>query len=475
MGNNNHLPADPEAEAAVLGALLLDPDAYGNLPQSLKPSSFADRLYAQVFKAYVELRRENMPVDDFVLLERLSSKRGTRRDWVPVVATLTNGFPRGANIRHYAEIVLDRAQRRRLLKLGQRLLDTAAIQDQTPAQLRQSTREILDADDANGQIDPVLHSALMALEPQPAIPWILDPLISEGSVSLFVGDGGSKKTWSLLDLAVCVAMGKWWLNFHTSRSNVLIIDEESGKNRLSRRLGDVMRAHQAPAELPLWYTCLQGFNLLQPESIARIRALIAQTEARIVLFDALADFMRGGDENSVQDTQPVFHALRTIAETMNCGCVMIHHNNKSGQYRGSTGLKAAVDLMMAVESENESSLVTFTCEKARDSIIRPFSGTAHFEIGKFWLSGADPKTQQERFNRSERYVLEFLTKQSEGMALLTDITANASSCSPSGARNAIYALAERGLVERSNPGTTGIQASYRLKSEASRRIPVFSK
>ena len=58
-----------------------------------------------------------------------------------------------------------------------------------------------------------LHTAAEALLPQPPIDWIVETLISAGTVSLVYGDPGAKKTYSMLDLAVCVAMGIPWLGF----------------------------------------------------------------------------------------------------------------------------------------------------------------------------------------------------------------------------------------------------------------------
>jgi RecA-family ATPase len=63
-----------------------------------------------------------------------------------------------------------------------------------------------------------------ALQPLPPVDWIVEGLISAGSVNIFYGEGGSKKTWALLDMGVCVATGAQWLDFKTIKNHVLIID-----------------------------------------------------------------------------------------------------------------------------------------------------------------------------------------------------------------------------------------------------------
>ena len=60
---------------------------------------------------------------------------------------------------------------------------------------------------------PILHWAGEALDPQPPIPWIVEGVFSEGSLSVIFGEPGSKKTYAMLDCMVCVALGKPWLNF----------------------------------------------------------------------------------------------------------------------------------------------------------------------------------------------------------------------------------------------------------------------
>ncbi len=64
-------------------------------------------------------------------------------------------------------------------------------------------------------------TASQALQPQPPVEWVIDGLVSAGSVNVFFGEGGSKKTWALLDMAVCVASGKDWLDFKTRAATCL--------------------------------------------------------------------------------------------------------------------------------------------------------------------------------------------------------------------------------------------------------------
>lgn len=302
-------------------------------------------------------------------------------------------------------------------------------------------------------------SAVDALQPQPPIEWIVDGLISAGSVNVFYGEGGSKKTWSLLDMGICVARGDDWLNFKTQAGSVLLIDEESGQRRIKRRMGDVLRGHNADSSTPVFCVSLAGFDLGNQQTFMELHNLIAITRARLVIIDALADVMLGRDENAVKDVQPVFLALRKFAEETQVAIVIIHHANKGGNYRGSTAIKGALDLLLSVESKTGSNEITFKTEKARDTTTSSFAASANFLTDMFWLIPSTPSMQQA-FNKGHRYVLRYLL--ANGESTVKEISDKADSCSATAARNSVYELIERGLVKRVNAGSRGTVAIVNL-------------
>lgn len=306
-----------------------------------------------------------------------------------------------------------------------------------------------------------IGSAAQALKPQPDIEWVLRNFIGRRWVSIVCGEPGSKKTWALLDLVVCVASSEPWLSFSGPRTPVLWVDEESGEGRLLRRLGDAMRGHNAPADIPLHYVSLLGLNLTTEGGAQDLAELLEEVKPGLLVIDALSDIMLGGDENLVKDTQPIMHRLRQLAERHDCAVIVIHHVNKSGGYRGSSALKGAVDSLLLFESRPDSPIITVSCEKARDIIIPTFSAHAHFEIGSFRLAEADiGTTRTANLGPSERYVLRFLEN---GPATIRAIMDGADSCSPETARRAVYKLADAGRVRRADTGQStgrGNEAKY---------------
>lgn len=298
--------------------------------------------------------------------------------------------------------------------------------------------------------------------------FLVEGLITKGSVNLLVGEGGSKKTWAALDLAVCAAMGTSWLDFPTEQTPVLIVDEESGPRRLRRRLYETLNGHLVKREdmPPIAFTSLSMLDLTSADDVTALHTLILQTGAGLVIVDALADIMPGADENAVKDVQPVFMALRRVAESTQAAILLIHHSNKAnGSYRGSTAIKGAVDLMLMVESKAESKYITFTAEKARDIEPKTFTAVATWQIEaeQFYLS---PGAEESKVHLSEgqRYVLRYLSEHGES-ALDDLINSPEATCAVSTARNAVYSFIKSQHIKRTDKGGRGVPAVIDLTDE----------
>lgn len=289
--------------------------------------------------------------------------------------------------------------------------------------------------------------------------FLIDGLITKGSVNLLVGEGGSKKTWAALDLAVCVATGAQWLDFETKQTAVLLIDEESGPRRLQRRLFETLNGHLIKREdaPPIAFTSLAMLDMRNPDDVSALHVKIIESGAGLVIIDALADIMPGADENSVKDVQPVFMQLRRVAETTRAAIIIIHHSNKqNGSYRGSTAIKGAVDLMLMVDSVPDSKYITFKADKARDIEPKEFSALATWqaERAQFYLTATAVNPKQQ-FNKAQRHVLRYMLEQ-EGKGnqdiYLDEMADAATICAPRTAENAARNLIDSEHLEATSGG-----------------------
>jgi hypothetical protein len=300
--------------------------------------------------------------------------------------------------------------------------------------------------------------------------YLIDGLIPEASVSQFVGDGGSKKTWALIDMAVCVALGDDWLGFPLKQSGVLWIDEENGSHRMRRRLYMALNGHlvKPGTDLPIHFTCLNGANFRNTEGVDndvnKLHVLIEQTRAGLVVIDPQVNVTGGAKENSAEEMQPFFANLKKVADATGAAIVIIHHNNKNGDYRGSTAIKGAVDVMIGVESKPDSDFINFKNNKVRDDKVGNFSAVATWQQEKeqFSLSASEPKEKSEskdKMGKPKRYVLRYLLEH--GNSQLKEIKDNADTCAPTSARDAVYDLTDERYVKRTDDGNQ-LQAEYDL-------------
>ena len=112
------LPHSLEAEQSVVGAMLMDKDAIMTAAEIVSREDFYQTAYGILFEAMVELFNEGKPVDLITLQERLKEK-----DVPPEITSLEfardllTAVPTSANVKYYAEIVMEKSMLRKLIKL----------------------------------------------------------------------------------------------------------------------------------------------------------------------------------------------------------------------------------------------------------------------------------------------------------------------------------------------------------------------
>jgi predicted transcriptional regulator len=301
------------------------------------------------------------------------------------------------------------------------------------------------------------------LKPPPPIEWDVENVIVAGGLMLMVGESGSKKTYSAMDMAYCKAIGKPWLGHETRPGKVIYLDEESGLKRMHWRAHEVAKGHYGNATVPFYFSTYNGLNLIDDREEERLYELIRLHQPDMLVIDTLAAVTPGADENAVKDMHKPMARLHRLATYTGVTVVLIHHAGKSGKYRGSSTIKADVDTMLIVESEDESDVINFSFEKLRDGNPSKFAARTHWEDGGFWLTETEPTERERPMSKSQRYVLRFL--QENGPSDMNSIRENADICSPNAARQAVYSLADMGLVTRINEGGRGHPAKYSLVSK----------
>jgi replicative DNA helicase len=114
-------PHDLEAETSILGALLLEPRSIEAALEVVAPEDFYRENNGQIYRAAQNLYRDGEPIDTVTLAAELA-KLGVleRVGGRGQLALLQETVPTTANVEHWARIVADRAQKRRIITLATR-------------------------------------------------------------------------------------------------------------------------------------------------------------------------------------------------------------------------------------------------------------------------------------------------------------------------------------------------------------------
>ena len=118
MVNDRMPPYSQEAEQASLGAMLLDNEAVVIAAEILHAEDYYRDAHRLIFTAIKELEQERRPVDMVTVTESLRQKDALDKcGGMGYLATLANMVPTTSGIRHYANIVKDKALLRRLIRV----------------------------------------------------------------------------------------------------------------------------------------------------------------------------------------------------------------------------------------------------------------------------------------------------------------------------------------------------------------------
>jgi replicative DNA helicase len=117
----NVAPHDLDAEAAVISACILSPDALAEASDILRPDMFYAVANERIFEAVLAVDAEYGRVDSVLVARRLKdSERLAQVGGTPYLAQIVEATPAIAHVTHHARIVAERAYQRRLIAELQR-------------------------------------------------------------------------------------------------------------------------------------------------------------------------------------------------------------------------------------------------------------------------------------------------------------------------------------------------------------------
>ena len=99
-------PQAPELEEAVLGALMIEKDAYSLVSEILRPESFYEHRHQLIYAAITDLAVNQKPVDILTVKEQLSKRGELEEVGGPFYITqLSSKVASSAHIEYHAQII----------------------------------------------------------------------------------------------------------------------------------------------------------------------------------------------------------------------------------------------------------------------------------------------------------------------------------------------------------------------------------
>lgn len=138
------LPHNLDAERSVLGAILMQNDAFEEAARLVDQHDFYRSAHRLIFQAMANLRTKKRVIDLVTLREELT-RTGDLDDvgGSAYITALSDGMPHSSHVEHYAAIVKEKSALRSLIFAGNKLLAEAYEAERPAAELLDATHQQL--------------------------------------------------------------------------------------------------------------------------------------------------------------------------------------------------------------------------------------------------------------------------------------------------------------------------------------------
>ncbi len=390
-------PQNIDAEKSLLGAVLIDDETLADISEHVTPKDFYEKRHAIIYGGMMRLYEKHKPVDLLTLTEELKRKNEIEGVGGSAYLTeLTNYVPTAAHAEAYAELVAQKAVRRRLIKASGDISELGYNEDTT-------TQELLEKAEAElfSVSDQSLKQDLVSLESilTESFDRMEELHRNKGSLR------GVRTGWRDLDtmtaglqrsdliiLAARPAMGKTTLvtnlayNIGTiAKQPVLFFSLEMSKEQLvDRMLADasgvdawnirtgnlsdddfskLSEAMGEMAEAPIFIDDTPGVSVLEMRTKARRAA--HEQPLGLIIVDYLQLMQGSGRDNGnrVQEVSEISRGLKLIARELNVPVIALSQLSRSVESR-SPQIPQLADLRESGSIEQDADIVMFIYREA---------------------------------------------------------------------------------------------------------------
>jgi RecA-family ATPase len=344
------LPANIEAEQALLGAIFVDNAAFSRVGSFLRSEHFAYAVHSRIYDATAALIERGHLANPITLKAKFECDGALKDIGGPkYLARLAASAVTIINAYDYARTIVATAQLREIAASAEEIA-AAALAGADPAELieRQRGDAIRIADIGRQQpgravIDPTsLQGALV-----PDRPWLCPDWIPDHAVTGISGTGGIGKSLLAQQLLTATAIGAEWLGMPVAPCRSLYFACEDSADELHRRQADINAAYACGfADLAAirWMPRLGHDNLLMtfagglPALTSAFAELAYEARAfgaRLVIVDTIADTFGGSENDRGQVRHFVQACLGRLAREIAGAVIALAHPSRSGQSDGS--------------------------------------------------------------------------------------------------------------------------------------------
>ncbi|HHO50544.1 MAG TPA: replicative DNA helicase [Deltaproteobacteria bacterium] len=129
-------PQAIEAERALLGGLLQQPDQLSTVGEAVQPDDFYRPEHGALLKLLLEMHGRGESIDLVTVSDRITREGQAQRfGGVAYVVELPEHVPSTANLPHYAEVIKDKSTLRELIRAARELAEQAYLQPEDVSQL----------------------------------------------------------------------------------------------------------------------------------------------------------------------------------------------------------------------------------------------------------------------------------------------------------------------------------------------------
>lgn len=390
-------PQNLDAEMSLLGAVLIDEETLADISEHVTPKDFYDKRHQIIFGGMMRLYERHKPVDLLTLTDELKKK--DELDGIggsAYLTELTNYVPTAAHAEAYAELVAEKAVRRRLIKASTDISELGFDEDTTTQELLEKAEaELFSVSDQSLKQDLVSLESILteSFDRMEELHRNKGSLrgIRTGYRDLDAMTAGLQRS-DLIVLAARPSMGKTTLvtnlayNIATiGKQPVLFFSLEMSKEQLvDRMLADasgvdswnirtgnlsdedfskLSEAMGEMAEAPIYIDDTPGLSVLEMRTKARRAAHEAPLGLIIVDYLQLMQASGRSDGNRVQEVSEISRGLKLIARELNVPLIGLSQLSRSVESR-SPQIPQLADLRESGSIEQDADIVMFIYREA---------------------------------------------------------------------------------------------------------------